>query len=387
MAAMKSRLVRAAVVVVVLILAAVVLRFTVFRPEPVPVTVFRVAPGTVEDTVTNSKSGTVRTRKRATLSPEIGGRVAELPVREGDHVKKGQVLLRIADEDYAAKVALQERSLQAARAAEREACLSAEQTERDYVRYQRLAEDEIVSRETLDQLESKRDVGVATCEAAGARVLEAESALQVARVELGKTLLRAPFDGVVAEVATEVGEWVTPSPPALPVPAVLELIANSSIYISAPLDEVDLARVRVGLPVRVTMDAYPDRDFPGRVTRVAPYVLDVEEHSRTFEIEVELDDAQFAETLLPGTSADVEVILASETNALRIPTYALIEGNRVLVVDSGRLVSREVTTGLRNWAFTEIKSGLDEGQAVVVSLDRAEVKEGARAEIERETLK
>jgi len=387
MARMKSRLVRAAAVVLLLVLAAVVLRFTVFRPEPVPVTVFRVARGPVEDTVTNSKSGTVRTRKRATLSPEIGGRVAELPVREGDHVQKGQVLLRIADEDYAAKVALQERSLEAARAAKREACLSAEQAERDYARYLHLAEDEIVSRETLDQLESKRDVGVATCEAAGARVLEAESALQVARVELGKTVLRAPFDGVVAEVSTEVGEWVMPSPPGMPVPTVLELIANASIYISAPLDEVDLARVRVGLPVRVTMDAYPDRDFPGLVTRVAPYVLDVEEHSRTFEIEVELEDARFASTLLPGTSADVEVILDSEPDALRIPTYALIEGSHVLVVDSGRLVSREVTTGLRNWAFTEIKSGLDEGQAVVVSLDRVEVKEGARAVIERETLK
>jgi len=383
---MKSSLLRAAIVVLALVLLVVTLRFTVFRTKPVPVTVFRVARGPVEDTVTNSKAGTVRTRKRAALSPEVGGRVAELPVREGDRVEQGQVLLRIASADYEAKVALQGRVLEAGRAAQREACLAAEQAGRDYTRYQRLAGQEIVSQETLDQVESRRDVSIAACEAAEARVLEAGSALDLARVELAKATLRAPFAGIVAEVSTEVGEWVTPSPPAVPVPPVLELIASSSIYVSAPLDEVDLARVRVGLPVRVTMDAYPERELPGRVTRVAPYVLDMEEHSRTFEIEVELEDAAFAASLLPGTSADVEVILDSEPEALRIPTYALIEGERVLVVDGGRLVSREVETGLRNWAFTEVRRGLAAGEPVVVSLDRAEVTPGALAVIAEETL-
>ena len=382
----RPRLVRAAIVVLAIALLVVALRFTVFRAKPVPVTVFRVARGPVEDTITNSKAGTVRTRQRAALSPEVGGRVAELRVREGDTVGKDQVLLRIANEDYEAKVALQARSLEAARAARREACLAAEQAGRDYERYRRLAGEEIVSQETLDQVENRRDVGSASCEAAEAQVLEASSALDLARVELGKTTLRAPFDGVVAEVSTEVGEWVTPSPPAVPVPPVLELIASSSIYVSAPLDEVDLGRVKVGLPVRVTMDAFPGRELPGRVTRVAPYVVDLEEHSRTVEIEVELEDAAFAATLLPGTSADVEVILAAEPDAVRIPTYALIEGARVLVVEDGRLVAREVETGLRNWAFTEVRRGLAAGEPVVVSLDRAEVEPGARAAIAEETL-
>jgi HlyD family secretion protein len=384
---MKRRLIRTLTIVALLVLAGVALRFTVFKPHPVEVTVFRVARGLVEDTVTNSKAGTVKTRQRATLSPEIGGRVAELPVREGDRVKRGQVLLRIANDDYRAKVSLQELSLKAAQAGRTEACLRADQAERDYQRYLRLSDDEIVSEEILDQLHNARDVGLAACEAAEAKVLEAEASLRLARVELDKTVLRAPFDGVVAELTTEVGEWVTPSPPAMPVPPVVELIQQSSIYVSAPLDEVDLARVRVDLPVRITLDAYPDREFSGRVTRVAPYVLDVEEHSRTVEIEAEFDDAEFASKLLPGTSADVEVILASEQDVLRIPSYALIEGSHVLVVEDGELVSREVTTGLRNWAFAKVDSGLEAGEAVVVSLDRAEVREGARAVIAEETLR
>jgi len=382
-----KRALRAVAVIAALVLLGVVLRLTVLSPDPVAVTVFRVARGLVEDTVTNSKSGTVKTRLRATLSPEVGGRVAEITVREGDVVQTGQLLMRIANDDYKARVTLRERALRAARAAQRQACLAAEQAQRDYQRYVRLKDDEIVSAEILDQLESARDVSVAACEAAEAKVLEAEAARELARVELAKTELRAPFAGVVAEVSAEVGEWITPSPPAIPVPPVLELIQQSAIYISAPLDEVDVAKVQVGQPVRITLDAYSDRSFSGRVTRVAPYVLDLEEHSRTFEIEAELDDAAFAARLLPGTSADVEVILDSKQDVPRIPAYALIEGDRVLLLDEGELVSREVETGLKNWAFAEIAAGLEIGEPVVVSLDRAEVREGAQAVIAEETLR
>ena len=384
---MKRRLIRTLAIVALLVLAGVALRYTVFKTHPVEVTVFRVARGLVEDTVTNSKAGTVKTRQRATLSPEIGGRVAELPVREGDRVKRGQVLMRIASDDYRARVTLQELSLKASRAGQREACLRADQAERDYQRYLRLSNDQIVSEEILDQLENERDVGIAACEAAEAKVLEAKAGLLLAQVELDKTILRAPFDGIVAELSAEVGEWVTPSPPAMPVPPVVELIQQTAIYVSAPLDEVDLSRVGVGQPVRITLDAYADREFSGRVTRVAPYVLDLEEHSRTVEIEVEFDDAEFAAKLLPGTSVDVEVILASEEDVLRIPSYALIEGSRVLVIHEGELVPREVETGLRNWAFVKVESGLEVGEAVVVSLDRAEVREGAQAVIVEETLR
>lgn len=384
---MKRRLIRTLAIVALLVLAGVALRYTVFKTHPVEVTVFRVARGLVEDTVTNSKAGTVKTRQRATLSPEIGGRVAELPVREGDRVKRGQVLMRIASDDYRARVTLQELSLKASRAGQRETCLRADQAERDYQRYLRLSNDQIVSEEILDQLENERDVGIAACEAAEAKVLEAKAGLRLAQVELGKTILRAPFDGIVAELSAEVGEWVTPSPPAMPVPPVVELIQQTAIYVSAPLDEVDLSRVGVGQPVRITLDAYADREFSGRVTRVAPYVLDLEEHSRTVEIEVEFDDAEFAAKLLPGTSADVEVILASEEDVLRIPSYALIEGSRVLVIHEGELVPREVETGLRNWAFVKVESGLEVGEAVVVSLDRAEVREGVQAVIVEETLR
>ena len=367
--------------------AAVVVRLTVLRPAAVRVTVFRAAPGRVEETVTNSKAGTVKSRRRATLSTEVGGRVRDLPARKGARARRGDVLVRLADDDYRAQVLVQESAVTAAKAGRVESCRAAEQLDRDLARNRELAREKIVSAELLDQLQSRRDSAAAACEAAAARIAQAEAAREVARVALEKTVLRAPFDGIVADVTTEVGEWITPSPPGLPIPPVIVLIDDTAIYISAPMDEVDVAKVRVGQVVRITIDAYPNRSFPGKVARVAPYVLDVQEQNRTFEIEAELDDAAFARKLPPGTSADVEVILASRDGVLRIPSYALLEGGRVLVVEKERLVSRAVKTGLKNWQFAEVAEGLAAGDLVTVSLDRAEVKEGARVRIEAETKK
>lgn len=384
---MNRRWIRRLLVAGLLISAIVALRLTIFRPKLVPVTVFRVARGRVEQTVTNSKAGTVKSRRRATLSPEIGGRVRQLRVRKGDRARRGDILMRLADGDYLAQVDLQQRSLEAATASANESCAAAELAERDLARHRRLADEALVSSEQLDQVQGRRDTVAAACEAARARVRQASSALELARVNLGKTVLRAPFDAVVAKVSTEVGEWITPSPPGLPIPPVIELIDAGPIYVSAQLDEVDVAKIHEGQPVRLTLDAFPGRAFMGRLVQVGAYVSDVQEQNRTFEVEVEFGDAAFAQSLLPGTSADVEVILNVREGVLRIPSYALIQGNKVLVVRGDTLVAAPVKTGLTNWEFTEITDGLSPGDLVVVSLDRLEVREGARVRLDAETLK
>lgn len=379
---MARKWLRRGLVAAVLVLAAVVLRFTLLRPEPVPVTVVTVARGAVEETVTGSRAGTVRSRRRATLSPEVGGRVERLFVRKGDRVKKGDALVRIAADDVRAQLTLAEKSLVVAEAAEREACRAAEQAVRDLSRSERLAKDDVLSLGLLEKAQTESGMTAAACEAARARVGQARASLEVARVGLGKTVLVAPFNGVVAELSTEEGEWVTPSPPGLPIPAVVELFDPDDTYVSAPLDEVDVGRVKSGVPVRVTFDAYPGRTFPGKVTRVADYVLDLREQNRTFEVEVVLEDAAFGKTLLPGTSADVVVVLARKEDVLRVPSYALLPGGRALLLSKGTLVSARVETGLRGAEWAEVASGLSEGDTVVTSLDRAEVKEGARARAE-----
>jgi HlyD family secretion protein len=364
--------------------AVLALRATVFAPRPVPVQVATVDLGTVEQTATNTRAGTVKARRRAKLSPQLGGRVVALHARKGDHVRAGEVLLELDASVQRARVALAARERDAARAERRRACLAAERAARERDRNARLAAEGIVSTDVLDEVASGARTAAAACAAAQANEQRAAAAVEVAQRELDYTVLRAPFDGVVADCSIEVGEWSTPSPPAIPVPSVLDIIDPSSIYVSAPMDEVDSARLAPGLPARVTVDSHPGREFPGRVVRVASYVLDVEEQNRTVEIEVELDDPAFAATLLPGTSADVEVVLETRPDVLRIPSSALLSGDKVLVVENGRLAERTVDVGLRNWDVSEIRAGLKRGDAVVVSLDRPEVKPGARAVVEQD---
>ena len=367
-----------------IVLVGVVLRLTVFRPQPIPVTVYRLARGTVEETVTNSKAGTIKARRRAKISPEVGGRVAFIGFRAGAQVKKGEVMLRLNDSDLRASLALARQNRATAQANAREACLTAELAGRDLQRTRDLEDERIVSAEMLDRLENESAAAAARCEAGRAAIESAAAAIALSEANLDKVILRAPFDGIVADLDAEVGEWVSPSPPAVPIPPVFDLIDPRSIYVSAPLDEVDAARIAKGLPARITLDPYPDRAFEGRVTRVAPYVQDIEEQNRTLEVEVDFTDTEFARTLLPGTSADIEIVLKAKTDVLRVPTYALLEGDRVLVHNDGHLEDREVKTGLRNWEFAEVTAGLQEGDRVVVSLDRVEVKAGAAARVEKE---
>jgi HlyD family secretion protein len=367
------------VVAMALAAVAAVLRFVVLRPAPVAVEVALVQTGLVEETVTNTRAGTVKSRRRAKLSPQMGGRVVELPYRKGATVAAGALLLRLDDTLQQAQLQLAREDLHTATARAEEACLAATLAEREWRRGAALAADGITSVALLDTLETARDRGLASCRAARAATEQAEASVRLFAAELAFTELRAPFAGIVADCGTEVGEWITPSPPGVPIPAVLDLLDPASIYITAPIDEVDAERVKVGQEVRIQIDSRPGEHFVGALVRVAPYVLDVLEQNRTVEVEAELTDATMAVSVLPGTSADLEVILSRREAVLRVPTAAVAEGGKVLVLANGRLQERVVTTGLRNWQFTEAAAGLSAGELVVTARNSTEVKPGARA--------
>ncbi|HEY5914743.1 MAG TPA: efflux RND transporter periplasmic adaptor subunit [Verrucomicrobiae bacterium] len=366
---------------------AVLLRLTILRPKPVPVTVHQVETGRVEDTVVNSRAGTVQSRRRSEISPGIPGLVVEIPARKGARVKQGDVLLRLNDHEHKAQAQLAQRALEAARAVAEEARLEAENAGRQWKRSQELARHQVVSDTALDLDHTRALTTEAGLVAAQARIQEAEASLEVARATLEKTVITAPFDGVVLDVTTEVGEWISPSPPGVPIPPVLDLIDPAALYVSAPIDEADVARLRTRLPVRLTLDAFRGRSFKGTLTYISSFVETRQEQNRTLRVEAEFEEMQLPPNLLPGLSADIEIILDARDNVLRIPTYALLENNRVLVVENQRLADRKVTPGLHNWSFTEITAGLAAGERVVVSLDRPEVKAGARVTVSAEARK
>jgi HlyD family secretion protein len=368
-----------AVVVAALIALIFGLRLTVFAPDPIEVRVAPVERGNVQSTLTNSKAGTVEARRRSRIAAEIGGRVVEIRHREGARVKTGEPLVRLGEESLQAKLEQAREGIPVAEARLEDACLRRDRARRELDRTKRLAAQNVISEDRLDALQYSFDSARVACESAKAELAQSRANLRAAQSELSKTTITAPFDGIVAEVNVEVGEWVTPSPPLLTSPPVIDLIDPTSIYISAPMDEVDAGAVRPGLPVKVSVDSRPGESFPGRVARVAPYVLDTEAQNRTLEIEVALDDPAISATLLPGTSADAEVVLETRADVLRIPTSALLQSEKVLVLESGRLVERAVELGLRNWQYAEVRSGLEAGESIVVALDDKEIVAGARA--------
>jgi HlyD family secretion protein len=350
------------------------------RPRPVAVLAAAAESGRVEATVANTRAGSVSACRRAKLAPPLGGRIGMLAVREGDRVKRGQLLLQLWNEDLEARESVSRQQLEAARSRVNEACLMANNARREAARTRQLRDKGFVSEDRVDRVESESAARQAACDTARAQVREAGARISASRADTARTYLRAPFDGIVAEVNAEVGEYLTPSPPGIPTLPAVDLIDDSCLYVSAPIDEVDAAQLSVGMPARITLDAQRGKPFAGRVRRIAPYVLAVEKQARTVEVEVAFDSPGEARHLLVGYSADVEVVVAAREPVLRIPTPALLPGGRLLVLGAGgRLEERQVRTGLSNWEFTEVLEGLERGTRVVTSLERSGVKAGALA--------
>lgn len=245
------------------------------RPEPVAVKLYTVDTGPVAVTVANTRVGTIKACRRAYLAPALGGQVA---------------------------------------------CLIAEGGEREAARLLKLQRHEnIVSEETVDRAVTEAQAKRAACKAAHAAIEVNKARIAAARAELERSIVRAPFGGVVAEVNAELGEFVTPSPPGIPTLPAIDLLDVSCLYVSALIDEVDAPAVNTGMKASVTLDAFPDQQRAGVVRRIAPYVLDREKQARTVEVEAEISDPNDLRGLLPGYSADLEILAGKQGQRIANP--------------------------------------------------------------------
>jgi HlyD family secretion protein len=348
------------------------------RPKPIAVVLTEIALGRVESSIANTRAGTVEACMRTKLSATMGGRIEILAVKEGDKVKKGQLLMKLWNDDQQAQSTLAMAQVETARKRTTEACTVAANAERESERQTALFKQGFVSGSRDEQARADAQARRAGCDAAKADVLQTQARVNATRVEQNRTVLYAPFAGTVAKIVGEVGEYSTPSPPGVPTPPAIDLIDDTCLYVRAPMDEVDAPKISAGQTVRISFDALPKQSFPGKVKRVAPYVSAVEKQARTVDIEATLDADKSPPRLLVGYSADVEVVLAVRENVVRVPTSALQEGGRVLIAGAdGTLQERTVKTGLANWEFTEVLEGLAAGDKVVTSLEREGVKAGA----------
>lgn len=346
------------------------------RKPPLEVELTTIIRGTVEATVVNTRAGTIKACRRAKLAPAVGGQIVKLPVDEGDRVKQGDILLELWNADLVAQHELAKQQLATAKSRQREVCIMAENAQRESIRTQQLVAQGFVSPQRAEEADANAQAKQASCAASAAEVKRAQAQIEVTQANLDRTILDAPFAGIIAQVTGELGEYTMPSPPGIPTPPAIDLIDDSCLYVSAPMDEVDAPKIKVGQEARITLDALPGQTFAGTVRRIAPYVSEIEKQARTVDVEVNfIEGSTYA--LLVGYSADVEVIIDRHEQVLRIPTQAIRQQDKVLVLgQDDHLEERNVETGLANWAFTEVISGLKEGDQVLMSFDDENITAG-----------
>ena len=303
-----------------------------------------VKPRSLVDTV--RFTGTTQPIDQTIVKARVAGRLAEVLVREGDKVTKGQVLARFEATELQAKVNERQSAVDAARA-------DARWTTRDRADKEQLASRNIVSQSAADQARS-------AAESRTSMVAVAEAQLEVARKNLADAEVTAPFDGVVGERIANQGE-------SLPIDGkILALLDTSHVEIAAQMPAADVVRLRVGLAAIATLEGFGDKPFNGRITRISPTA---QAGSRSIPVYVEILDRD--DGLRGGLFGMGRVTTAETAGAIAVPAAAMRKdetGSFVLAVADGALVRKPVET-VRPWLRGELieVKGLDEGQVIVAA--------------------
>lgn len=268
--------------------------------------------------------------REATLLAEMAGEVVSIEVEEGDRVVAGQVLARVDHTRQALEL--------------RQIASVADRLANDVARNEALVERRMISREAYDRARYESDTQVA--------------AVELKRLDLGKTAIRAPFAGVVTRRFIKDGQWLKREAPAFAIADFTRLQARIDV------PERSVALIRPGVPVRFEADAIPGRTFSARIERIAPVV---DQASGTVAAVVQVDNADFA--LRPGLFVRLGVNYERIADAVLVPRAALVEddGQRhVFVVADGKARKREVRLGLADGERVQVLEGLDAGDQVVV---------------------
>ncbi len=346
---------------VVVILAVVLLS----GKKPVPVKVNEIKPGELRVVVNATTTSTVKSETEVTLSAQRTGRVVALPVREGDVVRAGTLLCRL---DLTEESVQSENVLSQSRATFQEA-------EKNLKRIEGLFEKGMLAQQDLDT--ARRGYEVARS--------QFEAAQSDAGVKRDYSVIRAPFNGVVAKKYTEVGELL------LPGKQIVTVVNPDRIYVLATIDEVDVGRLKLGQPVSITVDAFPGEKFTGKVGRISPIVSGGKLETRTADVWIYFIKKD--PRLKPGMSADIEILIATLENVLSVPSQCVVErdGKKQVFIAEGKTVNpgatviarlRPVETGETNWSFTQITKGLNTGEYVITTPEAEGLKNGVKVKIE-----
>lgn len=341
--------------------------------KPVRVRFAHPSRGRVEEIVTSNSVGSVEPVKNATVSSEILGRIQTIHVRQGD-VKRGQVIFDLDSRDLEAEREVIRRDIETSRLRIEQAALRKKKVWEDLERLKKVD----VPKGDVDRLERDLEIAKKDEEIAVLAIRTLEAQLEVLSLKLGKTKVAAPFDGVVTKLLSEEGESVTPGRPLFQIHSAGELL------IRAPIDEVDLGRLSLGQPVRLTFDAYEGEKFEGVLHEIMPAASMDQKNNRTVDVKIRVP--KMPRNIYANMSANIEIILRGHDDVLFVPTHLIHEDrNRnekyVFVVENGVARKRPVKTGFTNWDTSEITAGLTGEDTLVIPLqfqNEAPVTDGVK---------
>src|SRR5216117_2084198 len=277
-------------------------------------------------------SGKIQPKKKVDISADITGRITRIAVREGDLVTKGQFLLQIDPTIYQANLQQAEATLASSQAAAVQAKANRDQAERALGRTKELhtQNPNLVSQEQLEQAQTAFDIAEANLTAAQHQVDQARAAVRSASDNLRKTTLLAPMAGRVTRLSVEEGEVAVPGTFSKDVGLLLTVSDLSVIQVKVNVDETDVVRLHLGDSVEVTIDAFPDTTFMGRVTKVsnsailtAASAVGGAQSDRAVDYEVEITLSNPPAEVRPDLSATARIVTDTRKQALAIPIIAL----------------------------------------------------------------
>lgn len=345
------------------------------RFAPVQVVSHTVEHGTIVAEVMGT--GTLEARVEATISPKISGRVTELLFDQGDRVSAGDLLVRLDDEELKQQVSIAAANVEAANAAIRRLSTDKgradavyKQAKQSHDRTQVLIRQKAVSQDESDKAAEALSVaesGVSRAEAAIAEgrkeLIAAEKTLEYHRARLKDTEIYAPFDGLIVNRRREPGDVVVPGS------SILTLISTKELWISAWVDETEMARLEKNQTARAVFRSQPDQSYPATVARLA---RETDRETREFIVDVQV--LELPRNWAVGQRAEVFIKTREVSNVLKIPTKFVVKQdsqNGVFINDHGQASWRPVTLGLRSRRAVEIRDGLVAGDVLVAPVNQS----------------
>lgn len=314
-------------------------------------------------------NGTVNPEIEVIVKSKAGGEIIDFPNNEGDVVKKGQVVVKLDPETEVARTNQAEAALLSAKARLERARIALKDADMKLVRQRKLFEDGIVSRQELDDSEIAFQKAGTEVSIAEADLMHSREALKEAKDRLADTSIKAPFTGTILKKFVDRGQVISSTISSASEGTQIFSMANlDRIFVTAGVDEVDIASIRPGQKVVVAVDALPERQFEAVVERVAPQGR-TERTVTVFDVVVRVTDKEKA-LLMPGMTADVRILTDVRKGVLLVPKEAVkSKGSKagVYILKDGKPEFVEVSTGETDGALTEIKNGIAEGAEVITS--------------------